>query len=282
MRYVTALFDAPQPAGMALHLLRELGFEDRDLILLPELPAPVAGDTEDPWTAGSETSLEDERTRSSSSMHDATPSPPGPEQVRANARHRLQQLGLPEPTASLATEGLDRGALVLVARVPNLSAAVAAQAMETAGALPAERTVRLWSKQPELRYRWSELAAPEVVTDVEVDELERGMAFIASPEARPEIAQPSIIEAAEPEVEVQSAAGVELVSDAEAEAAEPSADFVLESEAETESETDTVESGSSGDQDGDAGDEGGDAELDVTGSSSDIVEDSGPEADEPA
>lgn len=275
MRYVTALFDAPQPAGMALHLLRELGFEDRDLILLPDLPAPAAGGQDDPWTAGSEISLEDERTRSSSSMRDPMHSPTSPEQARASALHRLQRLSLPEPTASLAAEGLDRGALVLVARVPNLSAAVAAQAMETAGALPAERTVRLWSKQPELRYRWSELAAPELVTDVEVEELEKGAAFIGSPGARPEITERSIIESAEPDLEGQSSAGVELGSDAEPEAAEPGADFFQESETEEEAEAEAVESSSSVDEDGDA-------EIDVAESSSNVADDSDPEADEPA
>ena len=135
MRYISALYDAPMPAGLALRNLRAAGFEDRDLALLPNLPGrpPVHG-----FLAA---------------------------EVREQGDpvHALAKLGLPEPTLELVREGLRRGAILVLVRCPDLSAPAALRALDGAGPLSGERLGMDSRMAPGRVYRWSEFAMPDLV-----------------------------------------------------------------------------------------------------------------------
>ena len=152
MRYVSAIYDAPMPAGLALKALRAAGFEDRDLAVLPDLPAlpPVAG-----FLARST---------------EATGDP-----ARA-----LAELGLPQQRHALLREALWRGAIVILVRCPDLSAPAAVRALDAAGPLPDARLARDWRREPGMRYRWSELPAPVLALQSEA-----ATPRVVAPDARP-------------------------------------------------------------------------------------------------
>jgi hypothetical protein len=127
MRYVTALFDAPIPARHALGALREAGFEARDIACIPALPDRPEDGAQLDMTA-----------------------------------EAFAGLGLPTAFTHVALEGLERGAILICLRTPELSAEHAARLLDEAGAQAPETLARAWAAEPELRYGWRELPAPRV------------------------------------------------------------------------------------------------------------------------
>ena len=107
MRLVSALYDAPVPAGMALAALVEAGAEPRHLGVWPPLPPLAVA----PPAAALLASAPD----------------------RAAALGLLAQLGLPPDALQQADQGLGRGATLVLARCPDLDAPAMAAAMAEAG-----------------------------------------------------------------------------------------------------------------------------------------------------
>jgi hypothetical protein len=140
MQLISALFDAPVPAGMALAALAEAEVAPDDLGVWPSLP-PLA----------------------------LPPPAAGP---RA-------ELGLPDEGLEQAREGLARGAILVLARAPDLRAADLAARLAACGPLGPEAPFS-WQHRRDLRYPWAELGWTEPPKSVEV----------AAPVAAPVTADP--------------------------------------------------------------------------------------------
>ncbi|HRA20479.1 MAG TPA: hypothetical protein PLZ56_08535 [Anaerolineae bacterium] len=130
MQLISALFDAPVPAGMALTALAQEGAAPADLGVWPPLPA--------------------------------IPVPPPAALLLAEAAdlagalRLLAQLGLPAEGLAQAQEGLARGAILVMARAPDLSAAALVKRLSECSPLGPEAALA-WARDGALRYRWSEL-----------------------------------------------------------------------------------------------------------------------------
>jgi hypothetical protein len=138
MRYVSAMYDAPVPARAAINVLIEEGFPPLDLSVLPFVPGIELPSTFLPSLAFAE----------ATDRYNLRP-------VEA----KLAALGIAREAAGFYAEGLRRGAILVIARTPTLSAAVAAAILETTCPLSVEKASREWAEQPELRYRWSQVEA---------------------------------------------------------------------------------------------------------------------------
>ena len=130
MQLISALFDAPVPAGMALAALAEAEVAPDDLGVWPSLP-PLA-----------------------------LP-PPAARLLAAvdlsGALALLAELGLPDEGLEQAREGLARGAILVLARAPDLRAADLAARLAACGPLGPEAPFS-WQHRRDRRYRWSELS----------------------------------------------------------------------------------------------------------------------------
>lgn len=133
MQLISALFDAPVPAGMALAALAAAGVAPADLGVWPSLP-PVAI----PPPAAQ--------------LLTAAPDLP-------SVLGLLADLGLPSEGLDQAREGLARGAILVLARAPDLRAPDLAARLAVCGPLGPEAAFA-WLRNRELRYRWSELRWP--------------------------------------------------------------------------------------------------------------------------
>ena len=142
MRYVSAMYDAPVPARAAISALIEEGFPPLDLCVLPFVPGIELPSTFLP-------SLEFSK---ATDRYDLQP-------VQA----KLAALGIAMEAAGIYAEGLRRGAIVVIARTPTLSAPIAAAILETTCPLSVEKASRDWAAQPGLRYRWSQVEAMALV-----------------------------------------------------------------------------------------------------------------------
>lgn len=152
MQLISALFDAPVPAGMALAALAEAEVAPDDLGVWPSLP-PLA-----------------------------LP-PPAARLLAAvdlsGALALLAELGLPDEGLEQAREGLARGAILVLARAPDLRAADLAARLAACGPLGPEAPFS-WQHRRDLRYPWAELGWTEPPKSVEV----------AAPVAAPVTADP--------------------------------------------------------------------------------------------
>ena len=142
MRYVSAMYDAPVPARAAINALIEEGFPPLDLCVLPFVPGIELPSTFLPSLAFAE----------ATDRHGLRP-------VEA----KLAALGIAHDAAGIYAEGLRRGAIVVIARTPTLSAPIAAAILETTCPLSTEKAGREWATKPELRYRWSQVEAMALV-----------------------------------------------------------------------------------------------------------------------
>lgn len=134
MRYVAALFDAPIPARTALVELVSRGFAPEDVIAIPAPPGAT-------WSG--------------------RPSwrPPGDERSLAPG---LAALGIPPATAEAYAEGIRRGAILVIARCPTLSAPMAASILAASPVVDLSAALRRWQMEPGLRYDWAALPPPEI------------------------------------------------------------------------------------------------------------------------
>jgi hypothetical protein len=134
MRYVTALFDAPIPAQVALESLRSRGFTSADLFVVPELPASglrVADSYARPWR---EQGLE--------------------------LGQMLAEMGIPDDEGAVLEEAIARGAILIAVRSPSLSAPHAEAALEHAMPADLAEHEARWQSDPDWRYGWSTVAPP--------------------------------------------------------------------------------------------------------------------------
>lgn len=129
MQLISALFDAPVPAGMALAALAEAEVAPDDLGVWPSLP-PLA--------------IPPPAAR----LLTAAPDLPG-------VLGLLADLGLPSEGLDQAREGLARGAILVLARAPDLRAPDLAAQLAACGPLGPEAPFA-WLHKRDLRYRWSE------------------------------------------------------------------------------------------------------------------------------
>lgn len=109
MRLVSALYDAPVPAGLALAALVAAGADPVEVGVWPPLP-PLAV------------------------------APPAAALLAAAADldgviAQLDRFGLPADAQQQARSGLERGAILVIARCPDLAAAALAAALAEAGPL---------------------------------------------------------------------------------------------------------------------------------------------------
>ena len=138
MQLISALFDAPVPAGLALATLSQAAVAPADMGVWPPLPALLV--------------------------------PPPPALLLADctdmaaALRRLTELGLPAEAVDQAREGLLRGAILVLARTPDLTATSVAAGLERCGPLGPEAALA-WSRDGGLRYRWAELPEPFLSTN---------------------------------------------------------------------------------------------------------------------
>ncbi len=109
MRLVSALYDAPVPAGLALAALVAAGADPAAVGVWPPLP-PLA-----------------------------VPPPTAPLLAAAadqeGVMEQLDRLGLPADAQQQARSGLERGAVLVIARCPDLDAPALATALAEAGPL---------------------------------------------------------------------------------------------------------------------------------------------------
>ena len=130
MQLISALFDAPVPAGMALTALAQEGAAPADLGVWPPLPA--------------------------------IPVPPPAAQLLAEAadfaggRRRRALWGRPAVGGAKPLYGRARGAILVMARAPDLSAAALVKRLSECSPLGPEAALA-WARDGALRYRWSEL-----------------------------------------------------------------------------------------------------------------------------
>lgn len=128
MQLISALFDAPVPAGMALAALAEAGAAPADLGVWPALPELLV--------------------------------PPPPAALLATARDvdgalgLLAELGLPAEGLAQAGEGLQRGAILVLALAPDRRAAELVARLAECGPLGPEAALA-WGRDAGLRYGWA-------------------------------------------------------------------------------------------------------------------------------
>lgn len=161
MRVIAALFDAPVPARAAVRALLAAGLGAADITTIPSLPGAILAE---PGLGGG-AAIDAGTDEAAGGLggaeppeHRATGAPDDP----TGLTERLVALGAPYEDATRMGEGVRRGAIVLVAAVPTLEAPAAARAIAAALPCDLDAAAAAWSADPELRYRWRDIAPPEL------------------------------------------------------------------------------------------------------------------------